>query len=184
MALTSSSSSGDGGGDPSVAPSTSSAPLSSTPARGHYLSARGLQRLKEYKYVSAPLSSFIDQKMTHFWEFTVNLMPMWLASVEQEQTAGSRSSASLRCALLARPHVVTLLFVCRLLSIHACRPNLVRGADRCSARVEAQPAEAAAAADSNALTPAISLSVRSFPFFVPASRSRPSPSRTRGWLTS
>lgn len=82
MALTSSTSN-SGGGEPSV--TTTTAPLSSTPARGRYLSARGLQRLKDYKYVSAPLSSYIDQKMTHFWEFTVNLMPMWLASVDRDR---------------------------------------------------------------------------------------------------
>jgi hypothetical protein len=33
------------------------------------------------RYVSAPLSSWVDQKMTHYWEWAVTLLPMWLASV-------------------------------------------------------------------------------------------------------
>lgn len=31
------------------------------------------------RYVSAPLSSWVDQKMTHYWEWAVTLLPMWLA---------------------------------------------------------------------------------------------------------
>jgi hypothetical protein len=61
--------------------SVSSAGLSTSVAFGQYLSPAGLQQLRAYKYVSAPLSSIVDQKMTYFWEFVVNLMPMWLASV-------------------------------------------------------------------------------------------------------
>ncbi len=52
---------------------------------GEYLSPAGLAQLKAYKYVSAPLNSFVDQKMTYFWEFVVNLMPMWLAYEQQQQ---------------------------------------------------------------------------------------------------
>jgi len=59
--------------------SVSSAGFSSAVPWGQYLSPAGLQQLRAYKYVSAPLSSIVDQKMTYFWEFVVNLMPMWLA---------------------------------------------------------------------------------------------------------
>lgn len=31
------------------------------------------------RYVSAPLSSWVDQQMTHYWEWAVTLLPMWLA---------------------------------------------------------------------------------------------------------
>lgn len=31
------------------------------------------------RYVSAPLVSKVDQLMTYYWEFVVNLMPLWLA---------------------------------------------------------------------------------------------------------
>jgi hypothetical protein len=71
--------------------SVSSAGLSTTVAFGQYLSPAGLQQLRAYKYVSAPLSSIVDQKMTYFWEFVVNLMPMWLASVRTAHATHSNA---------------------------------------------------------------------------------------------
>jgi hypothetical protein len=65
--------------------------LSTVVPLGQYLSPAGLAQLKAYKYVSAPLSSIVDQKMTYFWEFVVNLMPMWLASDTAHSQPSSQS---------------------------------------------------------------------------------------------
>ena len=53
--------------------------LSSTSSFGSYISPRGLEYLKHYKYVSG-LSGYLDRViMTPFWNWVVELMPMWIA---------------------------------------------------------------------------------------------------------
>jgi hypothetical protein len=93
---------------------------SSVVAPGKYLSPAGLQQLREYKYVSAPLSSWVDRGMTYYWEWVVNLMPMWLALVDTQRSA--QSLTSVRFFRMADP--LGLEFAFFHLSL-ACSPNLV-----------------------------------------------------------
>lgn len=44
----------------------------------YYLSPVGRKGLDDYKYVSGS-STFLDRLMNKFWEFSITLVPLWIA---------------------------------------------------------------------------------------------------------